>query len=45
MLYKWLHSDYLNNIEINFGVNRNTAYKQLKLNKFNEFIKNKNKNK
>ena len=35
-LYKWLHSDYLNNIETNFGVNRNTAYKQLKLNKFDE---------
>ena len=35
-LYKWLHSDYLNNIATNFGVNRNTAYKQLKLNKFDE---------
>lgn len=40
-IYKWLHQDYLNNIEKNYGINRNTAFKKLKLNNFNEDLSRK----
>ena len=43
-LRRWVHSDYLNNVQRNYSVDRETAYRQLKLNNFDEDLSRKRYN-